>query len=295
MKLDPIILGHNQFIGVDHFSQDRARSRTQTFSDTHKIVDIIDCFYDLGGRGMMLSTHPKTRDIMEAVGQNSRLAQNMSFYPLIPYAQGYIRKANEKGITGMVTETLSRASTSEKFKIMFRGGINVLRRDFISMLSTLIDVELLPFKGFNVNAIFLHNVLTDLALAFKAQNVFEYYIDHIRENYNVTPAFGTMNFVRLVETFEEWGLEKPTIMTSFNKAGFQMNPSRESCERCLSEYDIGVLAMSTLAAGYLKPEEAYEYLFSLPNIESVVVGISTKEHARETIKLIHSHLEDSLI
>lgn len=289
MKLDPIILGHNQFIGVDHFSQDRARSRTQTFSDTRRIIDIIDCFYDLGGRGMMLSTHPKARDIMDAIGQNPRLAQNMNFYPLIPYAQGYIRKANEKGITGMVTETLNPASTSEKFKIMFKGGINVLRRDFISMLSTLIDVELLPFKGFDVKTIFLHNVLTDLALAFNAQNIFEYYIDYIQDNYNTTPAFGTMNFVRLVETFEEWGLGKPTVMTSFNKAGFQMNPSRASCESCLSEYDVEVLAMSTLAAGYLKPKEAYEYVFSLPKAPSVVVGFSTKEHAVETLGIINGY------
>ncbi|RXE55922.1 hypothetical protein ABH15_06860 [Methanoculleus taiwanensis] len=290
MKLDPIVLGHNQFIGVDHFSQDRARNRTQTFSETHRIIDVIDCFYDLGGRGMMLSTHPKARDIMDAIGQNPRLAQNMNFYPLIPYAQGYIRKANEKGITGMVTETLSPASTSEKFKIMFKGGINVLRKDFISMLSTLIDVELLPFKGFNVKAIFLHNVLTDLALAFKAQNIFEYYIDYIQDNYNTTPAFGTMNFVKLVEAFEDWGLEKPTIMTSFNKAGFQMNPSRESCEQCLLEFDVDVLSMSTLAAGYLKPQEAYEYLFSLPKKTSVVVGFSTKNHAIETYNIIRNYI-----
>ncbi len=63
---------------------------------------------------------------------------------------------------------------------------------------------------------------------------------------------------------------------------FKMNPSREECERCLGEYDVDVLAMSTLAAGYLKPKEAYEYLFSLPNIKSVVVGVSTREHAEET-------------
>jgi len=95
-----------------------------------------------------------------------------------------------------------------------------------------------------------------------------------------------------MESFDEWGIKKPLIMASFNSAGFQMNPSREECERCLREYDVDVLAMSTLAAGYLKPKEAYEYLFSLPNIKSVVVGVSTKEHARETINLIHTQMEN---
>ena len=92
-------------------------------------------------------------------------------------------------------------------------------------------------------------------------------------------------------SFDEWGIEKPLIMASFNKAGFQMNPSREECERCLREHDVDVLAMSTLAAGYLKPKEAYEYLFSLPNIESVVVGVSTKEHAEETFGIIRGQGE----
>ena len=288
MSIDPIILGHNQFVGVDHLSQDRARDRIERFSDTQKILDVISCFYELGGRGMMLSTHQRATDIMKAVGSMPEISRNMNFYPLIPYAQGYIRRANEMGVVGMLNDVLEPASTSTKLKILFKGGINVMRKDFLNILSTLIDVELLPFKGFNTKAVFLHNVLTDLALSLKAQNIFEFYIDYVKDNYGVTPAFGTMNFPALAKSFDEWGFKRPLIMTSFNKIGFQMNPSREECERCLKDYDVDVLAMSTLAAGYLKPEEAYGYLFALPNIKSVVVGFSTKEHAIDIVDLIKS-------
>jgi hypothetical protein len=227
--------------------------------------------------------------IMEAIGSDAELSKKLNLYPLIPYAQGYVRKANEKGVVGMVTDALEPASTSMKFKILLKGGVSILRKDFLNILSTLIDVEMLPFKGFNIRAVFLHNVLTDLALSLKAQSIFEFYMDYIKDNYGVVPAFGTMNFARLVKSFDGWGIKKPLIMASFNKAGFQMNPSREECERCLREYDVDVLAMSTLAAGYLKPKEAYEYLFSLPNIESVVVGVSTKEHAEETFGVIRRY------
>jgi hypothetical protein len=289
MRIDPIILGHNQFIGVDHLSQDRARDHTERFSDIQRILDVVRIFYDLGGTGMMLSTHPKAMMIMEAIGSEPELSKKLNLYPLIPYAQGYVRRANEKGVIGMVTDTLGSASTSRKFKILLKGGVGMLRKDFLNILSTLIDVEMLPFKESNVKAVFLHNVLTDLALSLKAQGIFEFYIDYIKDNYGVAPAFGTMNFARLVESFDEWGLKKPLVMASFNRAGFQMNPTREECERCLSEYDVDVLAMSTLAAGYLKPEEAYEHLFSLPNIESVVVGVSTREHAEETFGIIREY------
>lgn len=290
MNIDPIILGHNQFIGVDHFSQDRARDRVQLFSDTEKILNVVRDFYDLGGTGMMLSTHPKTKAIMDAIGSDPVLSKNINMYPLIPYAQGYVRKANEMGMIGMLKDVLEPASTSAKFKILLKGGMNVLNQDFFNTISTFIDVEMLPFTGFNVKAIFLHNVLTDLALSMNSQKVFEFFVDYIKDNYNAVPAFGTMNFARLVESFDEWGIEKPLVMSSFNKAGFQMNPSREECERCLSEYDVDLLAMSTLASGYLKPKEAYEYLFSLPNIKSVVVGVSSKEHAQETFGIIKRYL-----
>ena len=291
MRIDPIILGHNQFIGVDHLSQDRARNRTERFGDIQKILDVVKSFYELGGTGMMLSTHPKAMTIMEAIGSEAELSKNLNLYPLIPYAQGYVRKANEMGVVGMLKDALEPASTAMKFKILLKGGVSLLRKDFLKVLSTLIDVEMLPFKGFNVRAVFLHNVLTDLALSLKGQSIFEFYIDYIKDNYGAVPAFGTMNFARLVESFDGWGIKKPLIMASFNKAGFQMNPSREECEKCLREHDVDVLAMSTLAAGYLKPKEAYGYLFSLPNIESVVVGVSTKEHAEETFGIIQSHRE----
>jgi len=78
MRIDPIILGHNQFIGVDHLSQDRARNHTERFSDTQRILDVVKIFYDLGGTGMMLSTHPKAMTIMEAIGSEPELSKKLN-------------------------------------------------------------------------------------------------------------------------------------------------------------------------------------------------------------------------
>lgn len=289
-KIDPILLGHNQFFGVDHMSQDKARERVNRFSDIQKIIDIIESSSKMGVNGMMLSTHPKTKYIMEAINSRSDLSQNLNFYPLVPYAQGYVRKANEKGVIGLLNDVLEPAGTYTKFKILIKGGTSLLRKDIMNIFGTLIDVELLPFNKSNMKAIFLHNVFTDLALSLKAENLFRFFIDYVESNYKgVKPAFCTLNFARLVQQFEEWSMDNPLVMTSFNKVGFQMNPSREECERCLREHNADVVAMSTLAAGYLSPKEAYDYLFSLPNIKSVVVGVSTKEHAEETFRIIRNY------
>jgi hypothetical protein len=290
MKIDPLILGHNQFIGVDHFSQDRARDRVQLFSETQKIIDIVTTFHKLGGSGMMLSTHPKIKQILHSIKSDKYLSDNINFYPLIPYAQGYVRSANEKGLIGMLNDALAPADFGSKVKISFSAGLNLLKKDVINLIPTMIDVEMLQFKQLNTKAIILHNVVTDLALAFKARDIFELYINYIHDNYHIEPGFGTMNLARLVKSFDEWGFKPPLVLASVNKLGYQMNPSKEVCENILKDYNVNLIAMSTLASGYLKPQEAYDYLFSLPNIRSVVVGVSSKSHAEETFGIIKNYM-----
>ncbi|MEM4323893.1 MAG: hypothetical protein QXO37_08570, partial [Candidatus Nitrosocaldaceae archaeon] len=164
--------------------------------------------------------------------------------------------------------------------------LSMLRKDINGLLKTFVDVELLPFNNVNVRCIFLHDVLVDLALALRLREIFELFIEHVEDKHHARVGFVTKNFARLVRQLDEWGIDDKVIMAPFNKVGFQMNPSREECERALRECKHDVIAMSTLAAGYLKPEEAYEYLFKLPNIRSVVVGVSSKKHAEETFRLL---------
>ncbi|MCG2796502.1 MAG: hypothetical protein L6427_11700 [Actinomycetia bacterium] len=292
-SIDPIILGHNQFIGVSHLSQDAARTRTERFSDMRKVGKVVEASLDAGVRGMMLSTHPKARDILDYLKAEG-LSDEMNFYPLIPFAQGYVRKLNAVGMKGLVKDVFASASMSQKLSISLHGGLGLLRRDFTKLLGPFIDIELLTFQGVNVKAVFLHDAFVDLALALGAGEQIKFFVDHVRKNYDMAPAFETMNFPRLLDSFGQWGIERPLVMTTFNKIGFQMNPSREACEKSLGNDDVDVVAMSTLAAGYLRPADAYEYVFSLPNIESVVVGVSTADHALETFEIIKQHQQGVL-
>jgi len=109
----------------------------------------------------------------------------------------------------------------------------------------------------------------------------------------ITPGFNTGNFALLVEKFKEWdiSLDDVVIAAPFNKVGFQMVPSKEECEKALAQLPKpNVLAISILAAGYLKPKEAIDYIASLPNIRGVAVGVSKERHANETFKLLREKL-----
>ena len=81
------------------------------------------------------------------------------------------------------------------------------------------------------------------------------------------------------------------IVTPFNKAGFQMNPSKEECEKTLRTASPNVLAISVLAAGYYKPTEAVDYLASLNNLKGIIAGVSNEQQASETFNLFERSLK----
>jgi hypothetical protein len=109
-----------------------------------------------------------------------------------------------------------------------------------------------------------------------------------------TPGFNTCNFAHLVDRFNEWNVDpcKTVIASPFNKAGFQMNPSRIACEQALEKVNGPVLVgISVLAAGYLRLEEAVDYIAALPNVRGVAVGVSKKEQAISSFRLLNERLK----
>ena len=63
-----------------------------------------------------------------------------------------------------------------------------------------------------------------------------------------------------------------------------MNPSKESCENSLENYNGHVLAMNIFSGGYSGLDEVADYIISKPKIRNIVVGISSVEHAKETFE-----------
>ena len=238
---------------------------------------------------MMMSTHQRAEAVCDLLRAETDLAGRLRIYPLLPYAQKYITRANEVGLVNVALEALSQTTLREKFAMGWQVAKGVVTKDLLSMISALVRLELKMFRGLDVGAVFLHDVLTDLLLALRLRDVFAFYIDEIRTAHGAAGAFATKNLPLLCRSFEEWNLPQPVVMTHFNKTGFHMNPSRDACEEAMRAHRPEVMAMGTLASGFLKPDEAYAYLATVPNIRSVVVGVSSPGHARETFAAIRKH------
>lgn len=288
--LAPITLGHNAFFGVDHLSAERGGERATFFNDPARILEIIEAALAHGAEGMMMSTHERAVPISTLIAERPKLRNGLRIYPLLPYAQKYVTRANEVGMINVVLEMLSGSSLMGKLSLLWQGSKAVMTNDVNAVLSALMRIELGMFRGLNIGAVFLHDGFTDLALALGLRDVFIFYLAEVPRICGGVGAFATKNLPSLVRRFAEWGLPKPVVMTHFNKAGYHMNPDRAACEEAAATHDVSILAMGSLASGYLEPDEAYAYLAKVANIDGVVVGVSRLSHVEETFAAIRRHV-----
>lgn len=284
-ELKSIILGDNPFTGVDHLSCERGRERVSNPKKFENALNIMEYCHKKGINKMVLGSNPLAHDFINYVRENSNLIKSLEFYPLIPYAQGYIIKIDEKGVLNTLKEIVNSKSLGMGLKLISKGGLGYLKKDLFTLFKLLIDIELLTFKELNIKTVFLHETLTDLAMALELRNIVEVFQNHLEDEHQLKAGLVTKNFPHLISKLDKWNLKIPNIMTSFNKAGFQMNPSRNECEKYLKKYNGEIIAMSPLAGGYNNPTEAFDYLTPFSGVKKIVVGISSISHAEEICKI----------
>ena len=83
--LDEIILGHNQFFGVNHLASQTGNQKAAYFSDVSRIMEIIEFCYDQGVHGLMMSTHERAVYVTEEILKNQQRLDKLGVYLLVPY------------------------------------------------------------------------------------------------------------------------------------------------------------------------------------------------------------------
>lgn len=295
--LGSLLIGDNSFIGVSHFSQEKARETAERLN-VSSITEVIETAFSSGATGYTFSTHPLNMQILSSLQNSDSIESEVGLYPVLPYAQGYVRIANEKGMRGLVDDFLSRMPMPQSAKAVLKGGFSALKLDVFGLLETYIDTELTTYlkvkpRNATLQSVLLHEVVTDLCLGLHDARLLEIFARRVREKYHARPGFVTYNLVSFIELFREaeLTLKDVIIMAPFNNVGYQMSPSRQESEACLSSLHEGsVIAMSILAGGYVNLDEAFNYLRALPNLTGIAVGVSSKDHARETFTKLRTLL-----
>jgi hypothetical protein len=281
--MDRVLFGDNQFFGVNHMSEEKARAQSMRFQDLQAVIDVLDAAYQEGIRTFMCTTHDRVAEICDYFRANRAKYPDYQFYPCMPYAHKYANAATEHGMVGALRKFLPEDGA---ISAMFRGGVALASKDIEVILQLLVDAEMKMFDGLKTPVIFMQNVITDLLLGLGMKDALRIFAEHVRKKYGAEPGFITMNMPKLLDVLEELGVDNPIVCSNINKIGFRMCGGVDLYEKTIATRRFRPVAMSVLASGALSPREAIEYVCAQPRIESIVFGASGRGNIRQTKALI---------
>jgi hypothetical protein len=291
-----LLVGDNPFHNISHLSQERARTRSEDPGNPMYAASLIGASVKSGANGFMFSMSEKTLSILKELDKD--LLARLHLYSIVPYAFDYVKWATQLGgIPGLAKKVGIDMLKSRNTEAIGLGLKGVVTSDPVTILKTYLAYEISRFRSclgndVKLDSLMLHQLVTDMFLALNLDWLFKAYIDFLSKR-RIVPGFNTGNFSVLVDKFLEWGidLDSVVIATPFNSVGFQMMPSKVECEKALERIsEPNVIAISILAAGYVLPVDAADYISTLPNIKGVAIGVSKERHATETFKLLKERL-----
>ncbi|PJJ72448.1 hypothetical protein CLV46_2020 [Diaminobutyricimonas aerilata] len=280
--MDRLLFGDNQFFGINHMSEEKARAQAVRFQDTSAVIDVLDSALDNGIRSFMCTTHDRIAEVADHMRADPARYGDYQFLPCMPYAHKYANAVTEDGMLGAI-----KRFTPEQgmLSAALAGGKSLATKDIEGMVTLLIDAEMKMFQGLKTPVVFLQNVVVDLLVGLRFDDAFRIFAQHIRDRYDAEPAFITMNLEATLDTLERVGIENPIVCANMNKIGFRMSGGIERYEQLLEERDFQAIAMSVFASGAIPAREALEWVRDHPSIRSVVFGASSAANIRSTAAL----------
>jgi hypothetical protein len=280
--MNRIIYGDNQFFGVNHVSDEKARTQSIKFREDDSIVKTIKVAMGEGIDTFMCTTHERMFNISKLISNDPYMRDGLTIYPCLPYAHKYANAVTELGIMGTLKQYMP-LNIGEAF---IKGGTAFFRKDYMKMMELLIDAELKMFKNVHTPIIFLQNVITDLLLGLGMNQVLLSFKNYIETKYHAEAGFITMNMPLLMDALESVGVDDPIICSSINVDSFRMSGGKEAYENAMKNHDARIIAMQVFSGGSTSPDKALEYVCGLPAVESILFGASSRDNIRDTVSRI---------
>jgi hypothetical protein len=281
--MDRILFGDNQFFGVNHMSEEKARAQSMRFQDLGAIIEVLDAAYEEGIRTFMCTSHERVAEICDHFRAHPDKYPDYRFYPCMPYAHKYANAVTEHGMIEALRMLLPQEGA---IAAMLKGGVALASKDIEAIMQLLIDAEMKMFHGLATPVVFMQNVITDLLLGLRMNECFRIFHDHVRARHGAEPGYITMNVPRLLDVLDGLGIDNPIVCANVNKIGFRMCGGVRAYEEAIAQRRFRPVAMSIFASGAISPREAVEYVCAQPRIESIVFGASGRANIRQTHALI---------
>ena len=138
------------------------------------------------------------------------------------------------------------------------------------------------FDGLDVRAFLIHGALTDGPRWPGLEELME----EARSS-GALAGYVTHRPMRALERIGSGDLPRPDIiMLPFNAIGYMMDAPAEALVSELERLGLRAIAKKVLAAGRLRPEEAFRFVLQYDTISALAIGVASAREARETFGIL---------
>lgn len=276
-----IILGDNQFFGINHFDLKKGEIVKSKFDSGDKIYHFIKSSLELGMDGFMINSN----DIGYNLLNSEKFDKSKEIHYSIPYPHKYANMVNENGLPSLLTYAIKNTSMLSNLS----GFTNFLLSKNIAQITPIaIDLEIpknLP-KG---SYIYLQNIITDLIMGMGRFDVLKKFIQSVIDKGH-KPGLITLNPIILQNELlnnldDKYFINDLIVCFNINKSGFNVFPDRLTIEKFIeSRPRYKLMGMSIFASGSSNIKESIEYIKKL-NLDYIVFGTSKIENLKSNINL----------
>jgi len=280
-----IILGDNQFFGVNHFDLKKGEETKSKFRTNEKIISFIDLSLQSGLDGFMINSNKKGYEIIS----NSDFDSSKEIHYSIPYPHKYASMVNENGMMSLLSYLIKNTS----FLKNLMGGVKlVTTQNLKSITPFALNLEV-PKNLRKGSYIYMQNIITDMLMGIgRGDILIEFIKSVVRLGYK--PGIITLNpimFDRLLKKHKDADLIKDLIVCfNINKEGFNVFPSLNQVENFIqSSPKYKLMGMSIFASGAANISNSINYIQTL-NLDYIVFGSSRVENIKSNLDLFNRKL-----
>jgi len=274
-----IILGDNQFFGVNHFDLSKGEQTKSKFEKTDKIRSFIEASLEIGLDGFMINSNEKGYEIVNTFNFNDSKEIHYS----IPYPHKYASMVNENGMMSLFSHLVKNTSILKNF---IGGSKLLITQNLKSITPLALNLEV-PKKLAKGSYIYMQNVITDLLMGMGRGDILIEFIKNVK-SLGYKPGIITLNSIMFDELLKKNDnfdlLEDLIVCFNINKEGFNVFPSLEQVESFIkSGPKYKLMGMSIFASGAANISSSINYIKTL-NLDYVVFGSSSIENIKNNFE-----------
>jgi hypothetical protein len=274
-----LILGDNQFFGVNHANLKKGVRTKEMFSSHESISDFIKKSLSIGLDGFMINSNHIGFKVVEGFDFTN---QNAECHYSIPYPHKYAGIVNDSGMIALVSLVLKQLRLRDLFSAFkFASTFNAAH-----LLPIIVRMEIpksLPMGS----VVYLQNVITDLTMGLNnGDSILSAYIESVAAM-GYKPGLITLNPCDLIRRLKKnHSNDEVFLCFNINYSGFNVFPSVSQVEESISDAkrhtNWKLMGMSIFSSGSsgTSIQESIDYVKTL-ELDYVVFGSSKLSNIEE--------------